>query len=91
VQRYLELQKEYGSRAEQRFADAIQALSKSDWHMGRDQNNPVRYCDWIASLTKSEEELSKWISRHDDKPAERPRRIYANELRGVTWEEAMQR
>jgi hypothetical protein len=48
-------------KAAQLMIAAVDALSASDWHMGRDpKTNGRRYCDWIDHLFGNYEKLEKW-------------------------------
>jgi hypothetical protein len=42
---------------------AIDKLSESDWHMGRDPGTKgKKYCDWINNLFKSYERMEAWFN-----------------------------
>lgn len=43
--------------------EAIDKLSESDWHMGRDTGTKgKRYCDWEKNLFKSYEAMERWFN-----------------------------
>lgn len=55
------------NKAGEMFRSAIDALSESDWHMGRDKNTAgKKWNDWIDNLCKSAEQFEKWLVKAEE-------------------------
>ena len=49
-------------QAQRMFWRAIEALTESEWHMGRNERH-TKYNDWIDNLCKNPECFEKWIEK----------------------------
>lgn len=68
VARYLECLKKCDgdwAKAGDMFYAAMDALSQSDFHMGRNERgkngNGKKYVDWVSNLCNSQEKFEKWL------------------------------
>jgi hypothetical protein len=61
------------------LTSAVDALSASDWHMGRDPSRPgKKYCEWVENLMKTQDQVQKWLAAAADSKPQTPSRRYVN-------------